>query len=94
MGSLVAIPTSIPEEKLNLTTPPGKILFNAFQNYGAYVVGDAAWDVYQISFSSNLYYIHLLLIARYACKRESMSNFKISTISRSEQEIPLLIGIM
>jgi len=48
MGSLlVLLPTANPKD-LNITTPPGIILFHAFQDYGAYVVGDSYRDVDQI----------------------------------------------
>lgn len=33
---------------LGLETEPGKILATAFQNYGTYLVDDAAWDVFAI----------------------------------------------
>lgn len=45
MGALLAIPLSMPISDLNLKTKPAKILAEALQNYGAYVVDDTAWDV-------------------------------------------------
>ncbi len=48
MGALLAIPTSISLEGLNLETIPALILARAFQQYGAYIVDDTAWDVYAI----------------------------------------------
>jgi len=44
MGSLLAIPPNVTAESLGLTTKVGKKLFQALQNYGAYVVDDADWD--------------------------------------------------
>ncbi len=43
-GSLLAIPPRLTEASLKLQTYPGKKLFHALQNYGAYVVDDAGWD--------------------------------------------------
>jgi hypothetical protein len=43
-GSLLAIPPRVTEASLHLQTTPGKKLFHALQNYGAYVVDDAGWD--------------------------------------------------
>jgi hypothetical protein len=45
-GSLLAIPPQVTAESLKLQTPPGKKLFHALQDYGAYVVDDSAWDAY------------------------------------------------
>jgi hypothetical protein len=47
MGSLLALPPSFPIK--SLSTTPGKILARALQDYGAYVVDDAAWDAVQIA---------------------------------------------
>lgn len=55
MGSLVAIPSWITEESLNLSTKAGQILFHAFQDYGAYVVGDSYQDVFQVFFQIIIY---------------------------------------
>lgn len=46
MGSLLAIPSFIPISSLNLETEPARIIAQALQDYGAYVVDDTAWDVY------------------------------------------------
>ena len=45
MGALLALPPFIDIEDLELETEPAKILAQAFQDYGAYVVDDTAWDV-------------------------------------------------
>ena len=45
MGALLALPPSINIEDLGLVTEPAKILAQALQDYGAYVVDDTAWDV-------------------------------------------------
>ncbi|NJN38678.1 MAG: hypothetical protein HC790_08090 [Acaryochloridaceae cyanobacterium CSU_3_4] len=45
-GSLLAIPPQVTVESLKLQTQPGKKLFHALQDYGAYVVDDSAWDAY------------------------------------------------
>jgi hypothetical protein len=44
MGALLAIPADIDLESLGFATEPGKILAKCFQDYGAYVVDDSAWD--------------------------------------------------
>lgn len=44
MGSLLAIPPSVTAESLGLTTKAGKKIFQAMQDYGAYVVDDSGWD--------------------------------------------------
>src|SRR3989442_13956601 len=48
MGSLVAITASVNVDSLGLETGPAKLLGGAFQDYGAYAVGDTAWSVYAI----------------------------------------------
>jgi hypothetical protein len=48
MGALMALPQNWDLNSLNLETEPGRRLAEAFQNYGAYVVDDTAWDVYGI----------------------------------------------
>ena len=48
MGALLALPPSIDLDVLNFETIPGQILAQAFQDYGAYIVDDTAWDVYAI----------------------------------------------
>jgi hypothetical protein len=45
-GSLLAIPPEITNKSLNLQTPAGKKLFDALQDYGAYVVDDSNWDAH------------------------------------------------
>jgi hypothetical protein len=45
-GSLLAIPPETTKESLKLQTPAGKKLFDALQNYGAYVVDDSAGDAH------------------------------------------------
>ena len=49
MGSLLAIPPSIAKESLQLETQPAKKLFEALQDYGAYVVDDTSWDAHYIA---------------------------------------------
>lgn len=44
MGSLLAIPPEVTAESLGLTSKVGKKIFQAMQDYGAYVVDDAYWD--------------------------------------------------
>lgn len=48
MGALLALPPSVNLDELNLETIPARILAQAFQDYGAYIVDDTAWDVYAI----------------------------------------------
>gem|GEM_PF-1730004 len=48
MGALLALPPTINIEKMGLETEPARILARAFQDYGAYVVDDTAWDVYAL----------------------------------------------
>ena len=45
MGALLAIPKQVTPESLNLKSKPALKLFYTLQNYGAYVVDDAAWNV-------------------------------------------------
>jgi hypothetical protein len=45
MGALLAIPSSIKIMSLKLETQPAKILAQTFQDYGAYIVDDTAWNV-------------------------------------------------
>lgn len=51
MGSLLAIHPDVDLEanELELETEAAKILAQALQDYGAYVVDDTAWDVYAIA---------------------------------------------
>ncbi|RUR85857.1 hypothetical protein ACF3DV_24085 [Chlorogloeopsis fritschii PCC 9212] len=44
MGSLLAIPPNVNMKSLGLTTKAGKKIFQAMQNYGAYVVDDSGFD--------------------------------------------------
>lgn len=48
MGALLALPSTIKIDQMGLETQPAKILAEAFQNYGAYLVDDTGWDVYAI----------------------------------------------
>ena len=45
-GSLLAIPPETSKKSLNLQTPAGEKLFDALQNYGAYVVDDSYGDAH------------------------------------------------
>jgi hypothetical protein len=45
-GSLLAIPPTVTPESINIQTEPGKKLFRALQDFGAYVVDDAGWDAH------------------------------------------------
>ena len=49
MGSLLAIPPEITSESLGLQTEPGRKLFDAFQDYGAYVADNTNWDAHAIA---------------------------------------------
>lgn len=48
VGALLALPASMNINNMGFETEPAKILAKAFQDYGAYIVDDAAWDVYAI----------------------------------------------
>jgi lysophospholipase L1-like esterase len=48
MGTLLALPPDVRAESLALQTPVGRKLFRALQDYGAYVVDDAAWDCHYL----------------------------------------------
>ncbi len=48
MGSLLALPSWMSLDSLNFETEPGRILAQAFQNYGAYVVDDTYRDSWAI----------------------------------------------
>lgn len=48
MGALLALPPWMDIGKMKFETEPARILAQAFQDYGAYVVDDTAWDVYAI----------------------------------------------
>ncbi|NEQ06189.1 MULTISPECIES: hypothetical protein [unclassified Moorena] len=49
MGSLLAIPPEVSEKSLGLTTPAGKKLFHALQDYGAYQVDVTGRDAYALA---------------------------------------------
>lgn len=46
MGTLLAIPTNVPLDSLQLETEPAKKLYWTLQNYGAYIVDNSGWDAY------------------------------------------------
>jgi hypothetical protein len=48
MGALLALPATMDLDRMGFETEPGRILAQAFQDYGAYLVDDTAWDVYAI----------------------------------------------
>lgn len=48
IGSLLAIPPSVTEQSVALKTDVGRKLFHALQDFGAYVVDDAAWDCHYL----------------------------------------------
>lgn len=48
MGALLALPPSMNIDEMGFETEPAKMLAQAFQDYGAYIVDDTAWDVYAI----------------------------------------------
>lgn len=48
MGALVALPASLDIKTLELQTEPAKILAQAFQDYGAYIVDNTAWEPFAI----------------------------------------------
>lgn len=48
MGALLALKPDIDIESWGLKTEPARMLARAFQDYGAYIVDDPAWDVYAI----------------------------------------------
>ena len=45
-GALYALPPELTPEKLGVTTPAGKKIFKALQDYGAYDVDDTGWSCY------------------------------------------------
>eukprot|EP01012_Entosiphon_sulcatum_P011483 TRINITY_DN16994_c0_g1_i1.p1 TRINITY_DN16994_c0_g1~~TRINITY_DN16994_c0_g1_i1.p1 ORF type:complete len:371 (+),score=28.66 TRINITY_DN16994_c0_g1_i1:24-1115(+) len=49
-GSLLALAQGIDINKLGLETAPARSLAWTLQNYGGYIVDDAAWSVYQVCF--------------------------------------------
>lgn len=52
MGSLLALPPDVTPESLGLQTKPAQKLFEAFQNYGAYIADDTAREVYALEVES------------------------------------------
>ena len=48
MGALLAIPAWMDLDSLQLNTEPARILAQAFQDYGAYLVDATGWNVYAI----------------------------------------------
>ena len=48
MGSLLAIRPNVTPQSLGIRSPPGRKLFFALQNYGAYFTEDAAWDTWDL----------------------------------------------
>lgn len=48
MGALLALPVKMNLDSMGFETKPARILAEAFQNYGAYLVDDTAWNVYAI----------------------------------------------
>lgn len=48
MGALLALPYGMNLDSMGFETRPARILAEAFQQYGAYLVDDTAWDVYAI----------------------------------------------
>ncbi|MEL7533338.1 MAG: T9SS type A sorting domain-containing protein [Bacteroidota bacterium] len=48
MGALLALPIWLDLDSMAFESVPGRILAEAFQKYGAYLVDDTAWDVYAI----------------------------------------------
>ncbi len=48
MGALLALPPSPAIDQMGLETEPARMLARVFQDYGAYIVDDTAWDVYAL----------------------------------------------
>ena len=48
IGSLLAIPPGVNEQSAGVKTGVGRKLFHALQDFGAYVVDDAAWDCHYL----------------------------------------------
>lgn len=44
MGALLTLPAGVTAESLGVTSAVGRKLFDAFRDYGAYVVDDSYWD--------------------------------------------------
>lgn len=49
LGSLLAIPPAVTPEQLGLKTEAARKLFYAFQDYGAYVADDTAWNAHALT---------------------------------------------
>ena len=54
MGSLLAIPPGVTLDSLNLQTNPGRKLFRALQDYGAYIADDTAGDTHALTVESGV----------------------------------------
>ena len=52
MGALLALPPSLTPEAIGVTSPVGRRLFAALQDYGAYITDDSAWEAYYLSVDS------------------------------------------
>jgi len=48
MGSLLALPAGMKLDSLGFETEPARMLAQAFQDYGAYLVDDTYWSVYAV----------------------------------------------
>lgn len=55
MGSLVALPTDVTPEGLQVSSAAGRKLFAALQDYGAYITDDAAWDHHYLAAEASAY---------------------------------------
>jgi len=48
MGTLLALPPGVAPEDLRVESEVGLKIFHAFQDYGAYISDDTAWDAYDL----------------------------------------------
>lgn len=48
MGTLLALPPGLAPEDLRVESEVGRKIFHAFQDYGAYISDDTAWDAYDL----------------------------------------------
>ena len=48
MGSLLALPPDLTPEDLEIESETGRKIFQALQDYGAYVTDDSGWDSYDL----------------------------------------------
>jgi len=48
MGALLALPSWLDLDSLGFETQPGRMLAEAFRDYGAYVVDGTGWSVYAL----------------------------------------------